>query len=276
MSRPIISFLTDFGPDGAAAICRGVMIGIARDAQIIDISHAVRKYAVRDGAYLLWSAVPYLPSGVHVAVVDPGVGTERRPIGLLTARGDVLVGPDNGLLRPAAERLGGIESARVLENRNLMLPVTTATFHGRDLFAPVAGNLATGVAFEAVGPAVDPATLVDLRFPGAVVRGGALETVVVYVDSFGNLRLAGEPTDLHRALGTLEPGQRLAVEIAGAGGGRATLDAATFQPTFGHVAVGDPLVYVDSSGRLAYADNQGNAAARLGAEADRGVTIRAR
>src|SRR5687767_1052000 len=101
VGHPVIGFLTDFGLDGAAAICRGVMLSIARDAQVIDISHTVAKYAIRDGAYLLRSAVPWLPIGVHVAVVDPGVGTDRRSIGLRTARGDVLLGPDNGLLVPA-------------------------------------------------------------------------------------------------------------------------------------------------------------------------------
>ena len=94
--RPFLSFLTDFGPDAAAAICRGVMLGIAPDAQIVDISHSVRKYAIRDGAFLLWAALPWLPIGVHVAVVDPGVGTARRPIGLLTGRGDMLVGRTTG------------------------------------------------------------------------------------------------------------------------------------------------------------------------------------
>jgi len=109
--RPFISFLTDFGPDSAAAICRGVMLSIARDAQIVDISHSVRKYAIRDGAFLLSASLPWMPVGVHVGVVDPGVGTARRPIGILTGRGDVLIGPDNGLLFPAAQQLGGIRRA---------------------------------------------------------------------------------------------------------------------------------------------------------------------
>src|SRR6185369_13865067 len=138
--RPVIGFLTDFGLDGAAAICRGVMLSIARDAQIVDICHTVPKYSVADGAYLLRSAVPWLPVGVHVGVVDPGVGTARRPVAILTVRGDVLVGPDNGLLLPAAERLGGIVEVRILANPEAALPVTSATFHGRDLFAPVAAH----------------------------------------------------------------------------------------------------------------------------------------
>lgn len=270
---PFISFLTDFGPDSAAAICRGVMLGIAPDARIVDISHSVRKYAIRDGAFLLWCALPWMPVGTHVAVVDPGVGTTRRPIGLLTGRGDVLIGPDNGLLTPAADRLGGIVSARALENRDWMLPVTSATFHGRDIFSPIAAHLAIGGAFDAVGPALDPASLTSLRFPEPTVRPGALETSVVYVDSFGNLRLAGFPTDLFAALGRLEPGRRLRIEFGAADGQPPIVELAPWARTFGEIPPGKPLVYEDSFGELAYADNQSNVASRLGVGVDRTVLI---
>ena len=152
---PVIGFLTDFGLDGAAAACRGVMLSICPDAQIVDVSHSVRKYAVRDGAFVLRATLPYLPVGVHVGVVDPGVGTARRPIAVRVARGDVLVGPDNGILLPAADALGGAVEARELTNRDLWLPAVSATFHGRDLFAPVAAHLAAGdAAFEDVGPEI--------------------------------------------------------------------------------------------------------------------------
>src|SRR5918995_6245554 len=136
--RPVIGFLTDFGLDGAAATCEGVMLSICRDAQIIDVAHNIRKYAIRDGAFLLRFALPYLPVGVHLGVVDPGVGTARRPIAIRTGRGDVLIGPENGLLLPPAEALGGVDEAREITNRELWLPVTTSTFPGRDVFAPVA------------------------------------------------------------------------------------------------------------------------------------------
>ncbi|MGI8999498.1 MAG: SAM-dependent chlorinase/fluorinase, partial [Candidatus Limnocylindria bacterium] len=96
--RPVIGFLTDFGLDGAAATCRGVMLSICRDAQIVDISHTVRKYAIRDGAFVLRAALPFMPIGVHIGVVASGVGTERRPIALSPARGDVLISPENGML----------------------------------------------------------------------------------------------------------------------------------------------------------------------------------
>ncbi len=271
MDRPVITFLSDFGADGAAAICRGVMLGIARDAQLIDISHAVRKFAVRDGAYLLWTALPWMPVGVHVAVVDPGVGTERLPIAIHAARGDVLIGPDNGLLVPAAERLGGITQARAIRNPDLLLPGGSATFHGRDVFAPAAAHVAIGAGFDTVGPVLDPAELVRVPFPEARVEAGRLETAVLYVDSFGNLRLAGTPDDLARAVGRLAAGEPLRLTFSDGGTSRA--ETATWETTFGGVAPGTALVYRDSSGNIAFADNQGNAAARLGARNDTPVTI---
>jgi S-adenosylmethionine hydrolase len=276
MPRPFISFLSDFGPDGPAPICRGVMLTIAPDAQIVDIGHHVRKYAIRDGALLLWSAVPYLPIGVHVGVVDPGVGTDRRPIAILTKRGDVLVGPDNGLLRPAAERLGGVREARALENRDLWLPVTTSTFHGRDIFSPVAAHLAMGTPFESVGPSIDPAELVPMTMPTATVRDGGLDTAVAFIDDIGNARFAGWPDDLAAAVGPLEPGRALIVEIGDgtSNGAPPTVVRTTWQPTFGTVAVGEPLLYQDSSGTISFGDNQGNIAARLGLVVDQPARIR--
>jgi len=271
--HPVIGFLTDFGLDGAAAICRGVMLSIARDAQIVDVTHSVRKYAIADGAYLLGSAVPWLPVGVHVAVVDPGVGTERRPVGIRAARGDILIGPDNGLLLPAAERLGGIADARVLANRDWMLPATSATFHGRDIFAPIAAHIAAGGAFEDVGPAIDPSTLARLDVPAARVDPGVLATGVTYVDSFGNLRLAGSPVDLAAALGPVDAGETLALELGGAPAGP-TAVLARWLRTFGEAAEGDLLVYADSSGNLAVAVSRGDAATRLGLATGARIGIR--
>ena len=274
MDRPVISLMTDFGPDGPAAICRGVILGIARDAQIVDIGHNVRKYAIWDGAFLLWCSLPYLPVGVHVAVVDPGVGTDRRPIALHTPRGDILVGPDNGLLIPAARRLGGVDRAHILENRDYMLPVTTSTFHGRDIFAPVAAHLAIGRPIETVGAAIDPASLVDLRFTEPTVQPGVLATAVLFVDSFGNVRLGGGPADLAAALGPLEAGRPIALEFEDASG-QTCHEATTWQRTFGGVSHGESLLYEDSFGLVSLADNQGNVAERLGLTPDRPVRIRA-
>jgi S-adenosylmethionine hydrolase len=271
MARPFISFLTDFGPDGPAPICRGVMLTIAPDAQIVDIGHHVRKYAIRDGAFLLWCAMPYLPVGVHVAVVDPGVGTARRAIAFLTERGDALVGPDNGLLVPAAERLGGIREARLLENRALWLPsATSSTFHGRDIFSPVGAHLAMGTPFETVGPAVDRADLVRLPWPTATVRDGGLDSSIAYVDSFGNCRLAGVPAQLGEAVGPLEAGRRLRLHVDGS-----APITVTWQRTFGETERGATILYEDSFGTISLADNQGDVASRLGLLVDQAVRIRA-
>ncbi|HJP71758.1 MAG TPA: SAM-dependent chlorinase/fluorinase [Candidatus Limnocylindria bacterium] len=270
--RPVMGFLTDFGLDGAAATCRAVMLSICRDAQIVDIAHTVRKYAIRDGAFLLRFALPYFPVGVHVGVVDPGVGTERRAIGVRTGRGDVLIGPDNGLLLPPAEALGGITEARELTNRDLWLPITTSTFHGRDIFSPVAAHLAAGHAsFEEVGAVVQPDSLVAVPEPAATVRPGVLETVITYVDSFGNARLAGGRDELVASLGELHDGAGVSIDIEASG---STLREETrFATTFGAVPLGTSLLYLDSLGNVALADNQGNLAQRLGVEPDQRVTI---
>lgn len=268
--RPIITFLTDFGLDGAAATCRGVMLSICRDAQIVDISHTVRKYAIRDGAFILRAALPFMPIGLHVAVVDPGVGTSRRPVGIRTARGDVLIGPDNGLLVAAADALEGPTEARELANRALWLPVTTSTFHGRDIFAPVAAHLAAGDApFEEVGPEIPVGDLVRLPAARAHATDGRLDTEVTYIDSFGNVRLAGRRDDLVTAFGSVAEGDRFTVTV----GGR-PLGVAEFVRSFGHIAGGGTLLYVDSTGDLALADNQADLTARIGAESGMQVTIK--
>jgi len=272
VTRPVITFLTDFGP-AAPAVCRGVMFGIAPDANIIDISHQITRYAIREGAGTLVFALRHMPIGVHVAVVDPGVGTERLPIAVRVARGDVLVGPDNGLLPPAAEALGGIAEVRVIENRTLMLAVVTSSFHGRDIFAPVAAHLATGTPYESVGRRIDPATLVRLPVPRAAVRDGGLDTVVTHVLLFGNATFAGSPPDLEAAIGTLVPGRPVRLDAPAHGGSPAVAETTVWAETFGHVPVGASLLMADSEGNLALADNQGNAAERLGLGVGRPVRI---
>jgi len=268
---PVIGFLTDFGLDGAAATCRAVILSICREAQIVDIGHTIRKYAIRDGAFLLRFALPYFPVGVHVAVVDPGVGTQRRPIGVRTGRGDVLIGPDNGLLLPPADALGGAVEARELTNRDLWLPITSSTFHGRDIFAPVAGHLAAGDAsFDDVGPRIATEHLVRLPEPSARASHGMIETVVTYVDSFGNVRLAGGADEVATAFGAPADGAPMVAEFNEPGPLR---ELTRFATTFGAVGVGESLIYVDSLGNLAMADNQGSIATRLGLGHDRPVRI---
>jgi S-adenosylmethionine hydrolase len=272
MARAFASLLTDFGlRDPSAAICRGVLLGIAPDTEIVDISHEVRKYAVRDGALLLWCALPYLPVGVHVAVVDPGVGTERRGVAVRTARGDYLVGPDNGLLMMAADRLGGAKAAVELVNPEYRLPVVSSSFHGRDIFAPAAAHLALGVPLERFGPAVPVESLVRLPIAKPRIANGSLETHVIYVDTFGNVKFTAVATDLLEALPGLKEGARLEIDFDGARQPRLTV---RWQATFGDVRAGDPLLYEDSYGRLCLAVNQGNAAVSLGIAVDLRAVIR--
>lgn len=267
--RPVIGFLTDFGLDGAAATCRGVMLSICREAQIVDICHTIRKYAIRDGAFVLAAALPYLPVGHHVAVVDPGVGTARRAVALRAERGDILVGPDNGLLLPAAGALGGVTEARLVENQDLWLDTISSTFHGRDIFAPVTARLAAGVAvLDDVGRGLSLDDLVVAAAPSPSVDTDRIETEIVYVDSFGNLRLAGGRAELGAAFGTLADGATVHVRI----GERGSFDAA-FVASFGHVTARSTLLYVDSSGHLALADNQGDLASRLATEPGMPVRI---
>ena len=269
MPRPVISLLTDFGlRDPSAGILHGVLATIAPEADVIDISHEVRKFRIRDGALLLWCALPYLPVGFHVAVVDPGVGTARRPIAVQMERGDVLIGPDNGLLLGPADRLGGVVTAVELTSAEHRLSVVSTSFHGRDLFAPAAAHLANGTALEALGPRVDPATLVPSPLPAPTLSDGTLITRIIYVDTFGNVKLGALATDLRQALGDPQRGARIHAAIAGAG------HAIPWAGTFGDVAPGEPLLYEDSYGRLCLAMNQGDAASALGLVEDQPVELR--
>jgi S-adenosyl-L-methionine hydrolase (adenosine-forming) len=273
MSRPVITFLTDFGPS-APGVCRGVMYGICPDAIVIDISHQVPRYSIREGSGTLVFALRYMPIGTHVAVVDPGVGTERLPVAIKVARGDVLIGPDNGLMTQAADTLGGIVEARAIDNRGLMLPVVSASFHGRDIFSPVAAHLASGVDYETVGPTVPIDSLLRLPVIRPTVADGVLSTTIVHILIYGNATFAGTPADLEASIGPLTPGQPVVLEFPAYGGASAVEERTVWQETFGRVPLGSSLLYADSEGHLAVADNQGNAAERLGLALDRPVHIR--
>jgi len=270
MSSPLISLLTDFGlRDPSAAILHGVIAGIAPEARVVDITHEVRKYRIRDGALLLWCALPWLPVGVHVAVVDPGVGTERRPLAVRVGRGDVLIGPDNGLLLGPVDRLGGATAAVDLANPAYRLPRVSTSFHGRDIFAPVAAHLAAGSAFEDLGPSVELATLVPSPLPRARVSGGAVESEVIYVDTFGNVKLSALFEEVEAGLAGLGPGDRVLLDRPGH-----APEMVPFVATFGEAAPGDPLLYRDSYDRACLAVNQGSAADRLGLVEDQAVILR--
>ncbi|HMA46472.1 MAG TPA: SAM-dependent chlorinase/fluorinase, partial [Frankiaceae bacterium] len=231
-----LSFLTDYGlEDGFVAACHGVIAARAPDVRIIDVTHLVPPGDVRRGAVVLAQVVPYLPPAVHLAVVDPGVGTPRRAVVVTTGRG-VLVGPDNGLLLDAAGALGGPRAAYRIRGPD---PVSR-TFHGRDVFAPAAAALARGVEPAALGPPVDPAGLVRLPPPVRRLVADTVEAEVLLVDRFGNVQLAADPALLAR-LG-LTPGARLRLAV-----GAAAHDL-PYRGTFGDVGVGELVAYVDSAG----------------------------
>jgi hypothetical protein len=263
MTRPFVSLTTDFGlTDPSVGICKGVILRIAPEAQIVDVSHGVGRHGIIEGASLLQAALPYLPVGVHMAVVDPGVGTDRRPVAIRTGRGDFLVGPDNGLLVPAAEVLGGVEACHELTDERYRLNPVSRTFHGRDIFAPAAGHLAAGVPLENLGPALEVLSLVPLALPAARVVEGRLDALVGSLDSFGNAQLLASQAELEAATGALEPGALLSVEAASMPAGQRF--QATWRRTYGEAADGEAIVLLDSYGRLAIAVDRGNAADRYG------------
>ena len=267
--RPVVSLLTDFGArDPSGAICEGVILGISPHATVIHISHEVTKYAIRDGALMLWCALPFMPIGVHMAVVDPGVGTRRRPLAIRVERGDVLVGPDNGLLLPAAQQLGGVQAVHELTSETHRLHPISTSFHGRDIFAPAAAHLVNGLPIEELGPALDPGDIVDLVIPPARPIPGGVETSVIYIDTFGNCKLAGLRMELEAVTGPMRPGRAVRIQADGAAERHLS-----WEDTFGNVAVGEPILYVDSYDRLTLAVNQGNAAAQLGLDQDQAIRI---
>jgi S-adenosylmethionine hydrolase len=260
-----LTFLTDYGlDDGFVAACHGVSSRIAPNVRVIDITHLVAPGDIRRGAVVLAQTVPYFPPAVHVAVVDPGVGTPRRAIGV-AAGGSVFVGPDNGLLSWAIDTVGGATAAVSLTNTAFWLDAVTPTFHGRDIFMPVAAHLAAGAPLAQAGDEVDPATLVALPKPVSRVRDLAADAEVVTVDRFGNAQLSLTGQDAARA-GML-PGAAVALEFSGQ---RQTVP---IRRTFGDVAPGELVGYTDSAGLVSIAVNGGDAARRLGLRPGTPVTL---
>lgn len=250
----IITFLTDFGLAwGPVGTCHAVMLGIAPGIRIVDLSHGIPPFDVRAGAWVLASALPYAPAGVHVAVVDPGVGTERLPLALRCARGDVLIGPDNGLLLPAAARLGGVAEARTISNPSLMRHPVSHTFHGRDIFAPAAAHLASGTPFAEAGPPIGAHGLKAAPWREPEYAGGTALGEVALMDNFGNVR-----TNIESERFPLRLGSTLRVRV---GDREHELIVAR---TFGEAPEGGLFVFDDSSGYVCVARNRGSAAAALG------------
>jgi hypothetical protein len=251
-----ISFLTDYGlEDGFVAACHGVAARISPGTRLIDITHLVPPGDVRRGAAVLAQTVPYLPPGAHVAVVDPGVGTARRGIAVVAGE-CVLVGPDNGLLSWAAAALGGVTSAYQLTNGEMWLHPVSPTFHGRDIFTPVAAHLATGADLKEVGTQIDVDDLVTMPAPTSRVHDGEAEGEVMSVDRFGNVQLSIAASDADR-LG-LGFGSSVVVRC-----GRRQLTV-SYVETFAAVAPGEIVAFTDSAGLISLAVNGGDAAQQLG------------
>jgi S-adenosylmethionine hydrolase len=262
MPAPPISFLSDYGlADEFVGVCHAVIATICPDAEVIDITHGIPRHHVRAGALVLRGALPYLPAGPVLAVVDPEVGAERRAVAVRAGDGRLLVGPDNGLLSLAADACGGVSEAVDIARSRFRLEPVSATFHGRDIFAPVAARLAAGVALGDCGEPLDSGGLVRVDLPRPRLEDGALVTRAVYVDRFGNIALEVEH---HELAGTgLKLGRAASIAVGGD-----VRHEAHYALTFADVAPGELLLYEDSNRRLALAISRGNAAATLGIAVD--------
>ena len=251
-----ITFLTDFGlQDDFVGTCHGVIARIAPEARVIDITHGIPPQAILQGALVLRSTMKYMPVGVHLAVVDPGVGGHRRAIGVRTADGRSFIGPDNGLLMLAADELG-IEAAHELADPSYRLPEVSRTFHARDVFAPAAAHLAAGIAIGELGPAIDPAELVRIDVPAPSVGKSQISATVVGVDRFGNV--ATNMQDAHVTSLGVARGDRVEVRL--------TFERyyATLADTFADASAGELILYEDSYGLVTLAISNGNAARLTG------------
>ena len=261
-----ITFLTDFGlQDDFVGTCHGVMKRIAPEVEIIDITHGIAPQAVLQGALTLANTLPFMPEGVHLAVVDPGVGGARRALALRDAQGRLYVGPDNGLLIPAAEKLGGITDAHELANPEYALESVSRTFHGRDLFSPAAAHLALGVPLSELGPPIDPDALARLDIPQPDVGSTRVHSTVISIDRFGNIGLNLDRSHLDEA--GVVPGTRVELQ---AGSERYYAVAAR---TFADARPGDIILYEDAYRNVAIAISGGNAAEMFGAREGQDIRI---
>jgi S-adenosylmethionine hydrolase len=265
----IVTLLTDYGrDDDFVGVCHGVIRTIHPEAQIVDITHGVERYAVRQGALVLRNTLPYMPVGVHIAVVDPQVGTERRAVALRTGDGRILVGPDNGLLSLAWRRCGDVDLAVDVTRSPHRLEPVSATFHGRDIFAPVAAHLARGAELADAGDQLDDAELETVELPQPRVEDGTLVGHALVVDRFGNAALNVDHDDMAGTQITL--GSTVEIEVAG------ERYLATYAQTFADVRPGELIVYEDAYRTLAVAINRGDAAATLALRPDAEVRLRPR
>jgi S-adenosylmethionine hydrolase len=262
--QPFITLLTDYGlVDEFVGILHGVIASICPQARVIDLTHGVPRRDIVAGGAILAQNIRYMPVGIHVAVVDPKVGGTRRAVALKVADGRVLVGPDNGLMWGAAQVCGGIEAAVELSSSPWRLQPTSSTFHGRDIFVPVASHLATGQPFEQAGEPLDPAQLVVLERPPSRREGETVVAPVLRFDHFGNVQLAALLDEL-----TVPFGTRIRINLPSG-------DTATAQlvNTFDDVVDGAALLFEDATQRLALALNQGSAERRYNLKAGDEVRI---
>ena len=252
----VVTFLSDFGlQDDFVGTCHGVMARIAPGARVIDITHGIEPQAVLQGALVLRNTVPFMPTGVYLAVVDPDVGGNRRAVALHTSDGRAFVGPDNGLLMLAAGD-AGIEAAHELSDPRFRLPDVSRTFHARDIFAPAAAHLAAGVPIVELGPAVDPSSLVRCSVPEPEIGRSQIAAQVLVVDRFGNVSTNVGWRHIE-ALG-LEPGDRCEIRLS--------LDRyyAVVARTFADAAPGELILYEDSYRLVTLAISRGDAARLTG------------
>lgn len=252
--RPIC-FLSDFGlADDFVGTCKGVIFGISPESRIMDLTHQVSGFAVEAGAEILAHATRYMPEDtVYLAVVDPGVGTERREVALATACGALMVGPDNGLLAPAAEALGGVSSAVELTDDRFHVKPVSSTFHGRDVFAPVAAYLASGVDLSDLGEAISPDSLARVSIvEDEFHHGEVVAASVMDIDRFGNARLSVREENAR-----LSYGEELTLDV---GDGDMRI---RYVETFGAAKAGELILVPDSHWRLSIAISKGNAAQAL-------------
>ena len=263
----MITFLSDFGlEDDFVGTCHGVIKRIAPDVHVIDITHGIEPQSILQGALVLANTLPFMPKGVHIAVVDPEVGTPRRALVLRTEDGRLLVGPDNGLLLPAAERVGGVEAAREITNRRYALEPISPTFHGRDVFSPAAAHLALGLDPAELGDVVAQEDLVKLEIPQPEIGERRVRATCLYVDRFGNIQLNLNAKQME-PLGIV-PGRRVEVELA--------LDRfyALAARTFADNRPGEIVLYEDAYQNIALAISRGNAAQTFAVKAGTEVRLR--
>lgn len=255
MSLPI-SFLSDFGlRDEFVGVVHGVLAKLAPQSRVIDVTHDVPRGDVRAGALAMTRAIQYLPEGVALMVVDPGVGTDRKALAVETPWG-FFVGPDNGLLSPAVALSGGASRIVSIENPEAMIPSPGATFHGRDVFAPAAGLLATGDAdLDELGPTVDGGDVSPMLLPLPETKDGVVNGQCWWVDGFGNAQSNVGPDELG-AVG-LSRGSEVTVTIG------SSPHRLRWVTSYADTPSGEPLLYVDSAGLVAIAVNGGSAAERL-------------